>query len=129
MGHFFPLKDAQVFAIVPPSVQELGRASGFDLELEDRGNVGHDGLVAARNQLLGLAARDPLLAGVRPNSLDDTPQLHVDIDQAKASALGLSLDSTSTPPSARPGARAISTISSTAAASSTSICRAMRPTA
>ena len=91
MMHFFPLKDAQVFAIVPPSVQELGNATGFDLELEDRGNVGHDGLIAARNQLLGLAARDPMLAGVRPNSLDDTPQLHVDIDQGKASALGLSL--------------------------------------
>jgi multidrug efflux pump len=91
MGHFFPLKDAQVFAIVPPSVQELGNATGFDLELEDRGNIGHDGLMAARNQLLGLAARNPLLAGVRPNSLDDTPQVHVDIDQAKASALGISL--------------------------------------
>jgi multidrug efflux pump len=91
MGHFFPLKDAQVFAIGPPSIQELGNASGFDLELEDHGNIGHDGLIAARNQLLGLAARDPLLQQVRPNSLDDTPQLHVDIDQAKASALGLSL--------------------------------------
>ena len=82
-----------VFAIVPPSVQELGNATGFDLEMEDRGNIGHDGLIAARNQLLGLAARDPLLYQVRPNSLDDTPQLHVDIDQSKASALGISLAS------------------------------------
>jgi len=89
--HFKPLKEAQVFGITPPSIQELGRASGFDFELEDRGNIGHDRLIAARNQLLGLAARDPLLAGVRPNSLDDTPQLHVDIDQAKASTLGISL--------------------------------------
>jgi len=91
MMNFFPLKDAQVYAIVPPSVQELGNAIGFDLEMEDRGNVGHAGLIAARNQLLGLAARDPMLVGVRPNSLDDTPQLHVDIDQSKASALGVSL--------------------------------------
>jgi multidrug efflux pump len=90
-GHFMPLRDAQVFPIVPPSIQELGNATGFDLELEDRGNLGHDGLMAARNQLLGLAAKNPLLQGVRPNSLDDTPQLHVTIDQAKASALGLSL--------------------------------------
>ena len=90
-NHFTPLKEAQVFAIIPPSIQELGRASGFDFELEDRGNIGHDRLIAARNQLLGLAARDPLLAGVRPNSLDDTPQLHVDIDQSKASTLGISL--------------------------------------
>jgi hydrophobe/amphiphile efflux-1 (HAE1) family protein len=91
MMHFFPRNDAQVFAITPPSVQELGNATGFDLELEDRGNAGHEALIAARNQLLGLAARNPQLVGVRPNSLDDTPQLHVDIDQAKASALGVSL--------------------------------------
>jgi multidrug efflux pump len=90
-GHFYPLKDAQIFGITPPSIQELGNAAGFDLELVDRGNIGHDGLMAARNQLLGLAARDPLLSQVRPNSLDDTPQLHVDIDQAKASTLGISL--------------------------------------
>lgn len=91
MMHFFPYRDAQVFAIVPPSVQELGNATGFDLELEDHGTGGHQGLIAARNQLLGMANRDPLLVGVRPNSLDDTPQVHVDIDQAKASALGVSL--------------------------------------
>jgi multidrug efflux pump len=91
MMHFFPLKDAQVYAIVPPSVPGLGQSSGFDIQLEDRGNLGHAALIGARNQLLGMAARNPLLAGVRPNSLDDTPQLHIKIDQAKASALGLSL--------------------------------------
>jgi multidrug efflux pump len=85
------LRDALVFPIIPPSVQELGNATGFDLELEDHGNSGHLALIAARNQLLGLANRDPLLSQVRPNSLDDTPQLHVTIDQAKASALGVSL--------------------------------------
>jgi hydrophobe/amphiphile efflux-1 (HAE1) family protein len=88
---FFPIRDAQVYAIVPPAVQALGNATGFDIEMEDRGNLGHEGLIQARNQLLGLAARDPLLAGVRPNSLDDTPQVHIDIDQTKASALGVSL--------------------------------------
>ncbi len=91
MMHFFPLKDAQVYTIVPPSVPGLGQSSGFDIELQDRGNLGHEALIGARNQLLGMAARNPLLSGVRPNSLDDTPQLHVKIDQAKASALGLSL--------------------------------------
>jgi multidrug efflux pump len=90
---FFPLRDAQVYALVPPAVQALGNATGFDIQMEDRGNLGHAGLIAARNQLLGLAAKDPLLAGVRPNSLDDTPQLHIDIDQAKAGALGISLAS------------------------------------
>jgi len=88
---FFPIRDAQVYALVPPSVQELGNATGFDIQMQDRGNIGHDGLIAARNQLLGMAAQNSLLAGVRPNSLDDTPQVHIDIDQAKAGALGVRL--------------------------------------
>jgi multidrug efflux pump len=91
MKAFSQYRDAMVFALVPPAVQELGQSSGFDVEMEDRGALGHDALMKARNQFLGLAARDPLLAGVRPNGLDDTPQLHVDIDQEKAVTLGLSL--------------------------------------
>ncbi len=91
MRVFSKIRDAQVFALVPPAVQELGIATGFDLELEDRGNLGHDGLMKARNQLLGLAAQDPLLMAVRPNGLDDTPQLHIEIDQPKANALGISI--------------------------------------
>ncbi len=91
MGSFMKFRDAQVFAIVPPAVQELGQSSGFDVEMEDRGNLGHAGLMQARNQFLALAAKDPILAGVRPNGLDDAPQLHIDIDQDKASSLGLSL--------------------------------------
>jgi len=84
-------RDGMVFALVLPAVPELGVTSGFDLELEDRGNLGHAGLVAAQYQLLGLAAKDPMLAAVRPSGLQDTPQLHVDIDQPKANALGLSI--------------------------------------
>ncbi|HUO94198.1 MAG TPA: efflux RND transporter permease subunit [Rhizomicrobium sp.] len=91
MKAFSTIRDAQVFALVPPAVQELGNSSGFDLELEDRGGLGHDALVAAQNKLLAMAAHDPVLAQVRPNSLPDTPQLHVDIDQSKADALGLSI--------------------------------------
>jgi multidrug efflux pump len=87
--NFIRIPDAQVFPLVPPSVPELGFATGFDLEMEDRANLGHQGLIQARNMLLGLAARDPLLAGVRPNSLDDAQQLHIDIDQEKADALGV----------------------------------------
>jgi len=88
---FSKIRDAQVFALVPPSVPGLGQSGGFDFELEDRGNLGHQGLVAAQNQLLAMAAQDPKLMGVRPNGLPDTQQLHVDIDQNKAAALGLSL--------------------------------------
>jgi multidrug efflux pump len=91
MMAFAKFRDAMVFALVPPAVQELGQSSGFDVEMEDRGALGHDALMKARNQFLTMAARDALLAGVRPNGLDDTPQLHVDIDQEKAVTLGLSL--------------------------------------
>ncbi|HXC55059.1 MAG TPA: efflux RND transporter permease subunit [Rhizomicrobium sp.] len=91
MQAFSQYRDARVFALVPPAVQELGQASGFDVEMEDRGGIGHDGLMKARNQFLSLAAHDPVLAGVRPNGLDDTAQLHIDIDQEKAAALGLSI--------------------------------------
>ena len=86
---FSNLPEAQVFSIVPPSVPDLGIATGFDLQMEDRGNLGHDGLIHARNMLLDLAAQNPVLAQVRPNSLDDAQQLHINIDQEKASALGV----------------------------------------
>jgi hydrophobe/amphiphile efflux-1 (HAE1) family protein len=89
MMAFSRLRTAQVFVLAPPAVQELGNSTGFDVELEDRGGLGHDRLLAARNQFLGMAARDPLLTGVRPNSQEDTPQLHLDIDEARVGALGL----------------------------------------
>ncbi len=91
MRAFSQIRDGMVYALVPPAVQELGQSSGFDVEMEDRGGLGHDGLMKARNQFLMMAARDPLLAGVRPTGLDDTPQLHIDIDQEKATTLGLSI--------------------------------------
>jgi multidrug efflux pump len=85
------VRDGQVFLLVPPAVPGLGSTSGFDLELEDRAGLGHAKLIAAQNQLVQIAARDPILAGVRPNNQLDTPQLHLAIDQAKASALGLNI--------------------------------------
>jgi multidrug efflux pump len=89
---FFPqIRDAMVFAFAPPAALELGNANGFDMELEDRAGLGHEALMAARNQLLGLAAKNPTLFAVRPNGQDDMPEYRLDIDQQKASALGLSL--------------------------------------
>ena len=90
MGAFSKIRDAMVFAITPPAVPELGNASGFDFELEDIGGVGHDALMAARNQLLGMASQDPNLAGVRPNGQDDTPQFSINVDQSRAGAQGVS---------------------------------------
>jgi multidrug efflux pump len=89
---FFQYRDAMAFAIVPPSVIELGNASGFDVYLQDMGGVGHDALMNARNQLLGMAAQHPALAGVRPNGLNDEPQYQIVIDDEKAQVLGLSMN-------------------------------------
>ncbi|KVQ63058.1 efflux RND transporter permease subunit [Burkholderia territorii] len=88
-AHYAKYKDAVVIPFNPPSIPELGTAAGFDFELTDNAGLGHDALMAARNQLLGMAAKDPTLALVRPNGLNDTPQYKVDIDREKANALGV----------------------------------------
>ncbi|MFU2512162.1 efflux RND transporter permease subunit [Pseudoalteromonas sp. ASV78] len=89
MGYFSTIKEAFVFAFPPPAVVELGTANGFTLFLQDRVGLGHDKLLEARNMLLGMAAQSPVLAGVRPNGQEDKPELELDIDLAKAEALGL----------------------------------------
>ncbi len=89
--HFHQLREATVIAFAPPAALELGNASGFDFELEDRGNLGHEKLMQARGQLLGIASKEPAIGLVRPNGLDDEPQYTLDIDWEKASALGLSI--------------------------------------
>jgi multidrug efflux pump len=96
MAHFAPNRDAQIFAFQPPAVQDLGNATGFDLELVDQGNLGHDKLLAARNQLLGMAARDPNVIAVRPNGIEDAPQYQLLVDRQKANALGVSTADIST---------------------------------
>ncbi|WAJ70344.1 efflux RND transporter permease subunit [Catenovulum adriaticum] len=91
MGYFSQLKEAMVFAFVPPAISQLGTASGFDFQLQDLGGLGHEALINARNQVLGMAAKDERLVGVRPNGKEDTAQFKIDIDQQKALALGVSL--------------------------------------
>ncbi|MBX3694451.1 MAG: efflux RND transporter permease subunit [Steroidobacteraceae bacterium] len=93
MAALSQIKDAFAFAFSPPPMPELGTASGFAFFLKDNGGQGHEALVAARNQLLGAAAQSPLLTNVRPNGQEDTPQLRVEVDVDKASALGLSIAS------------------------------------
>ncbi|MBE7926442.1 MULTISPECIES: efflux RND transporter permease subunit [Pseudomonadaceae] len=88
---FSTFRDAMVFAFAPPAVMELGNATGFNFFLQDRAGVGHDALMAARNQFLGLASQHPMLAGVRPNGLNDEPQYRLLIDDEKARVLGVSL--------------------------------------
>jgi HAE1 family hydrophobic/amphiphilic exporter-1 len=89
MGAFSKIRNAMVFAFAPPAVLELGMAKGFDFQLLDRGGMGHAKLLAARNQLLGMAAQEPALAKVRPNGLEDVPEYRVDVDWDRAGALGV----------------------------------------
>lgn len=93
MGAFSRIREAMVFAFPPPAVVELGNAKGFDFQLLDRGGLGHAALIGARNQLLGMAARDPRLAAVRPNGMEDVPEYRIDVDWEKAGALGVPIAS------------------------------------
>ena len=90
---FSQYRDAMAFAFPPPSVIELGMGRGFDFQLLDRGGMGHDKLMAARNQLLGMAMQDKRLVSVRPNGMEDVPQYKMDVDWAKAGALGVPITS------------------------------------
>jgi multidrug efflux pump len=91
MAAFSRIRDGMVFAFSPPAVRGLGNSNGFELQLQDRGGLGHEALMEARNELIALAARNPALAGVRPNGQDDTPQFRIDVDRRRAGALGLQL--------------------------------------
>jgi multidrug efflux pump len=90
-ARFAQIKDATVFAFVPPAIPEMGNATGFDFYLQNQGGLTHDELMAARNQFLGLASQDPRLFMVRPNGLDDEPQYQVLIDDEKVRALQINL--------------------------------------
>lgn len=91
-GAFSKIQDAMAFPILPPPIQELGNATGFNMQLLDRSGLGHEALMNARNQVLSMAGKNPKLVGVRPNGLSDVPQFKINIDSEKASALGVSLD-------------------------------------
>ncbi|ARU93285.1 efflux RND transporter permease subunit [Tatumella citrea] len=97
MAALSQIKDAFVIPFNLPAIIELGNATGFDFELIDQGNLGHEKLLEARNQLLGMAAQHPdVLVGVRPNGMEDTPQYKLIIDQEKANALGVSISDINT---------------------------------
>ena len=89
-GALSGIADAIVYPLSPPPIRELGNATGVTARLQDRAGLGHDALVGARNQLLGLAGNSAVLRGVRPEGLEDAPQLRLEIDRDKASALGVS---------------------------------------
>ncbi|MEK0435780.1 MAG: hypothetical protein RL369_1829, partial [Pseudomonadota bacterium] len=86
------IRDAIVFTVNPPAIRELGNATGFSLRLQDRAGLGHDALLAARNQLLGMMSKSEVIKSARPEGMEDSPQLRLDIDRDKANALGLSLN-------------------------------------
>jgi len=91
-GAFFGIKEAQIFVVNLPTVQGLGQFGGFDMWLQDRGGVGYEQLTQARNILLGKAAQESdLLTGVRPNGLENAPQLQLHVDRVQAQTMGLSV--------------------------------------
>ncbi|HYR26714.1 MAG TPA: efflux RND transporter permease subunit, partial [Aquabacterium sp.] len=94
-GALMGIRDAFIFPLNPPPIRELGNATGFSVRLQDRGGLGHDALLAARNQFLGMSRTSKVLAGVRPDGLEDAPQLQLDIDREKAYALGVSFENIS----------------------------------
>ncbi len=96
LGALAGIRDAVIFPLSPPPIRELGVASGFTFRLQDRAGAGHEALVSARNQMLGMASKSPLLTQVRPDGLEDGPQLQIDIDRDKANALGVSFDAINT---------------------------------
>jgi len=90
MRNLYSVKDASIYAFIPPAILEMGNATGFEFMLVDRGGLGHTALMNARNQMLGMAAQNPKLVGVRPNGLSDVPQYTLHINYEKAEALGVS---------------------------------------
>jgi multidrug efflux pump len=95
-GGLSGIRDAFIFPLSPPPIPELGSSSGFSFRLQDRVGLGRDALLAARGQLLGLAAKSSVITQVRPDGLEDAPQLQLDIDRDKASALGVNYESINT---------------------------------
>ena len=91
MAFFSTIKEARVFALAPPAIQGMGNSNGFDFYLQDINGAGHDALIKARNELLAAAGQSKSIINTRPNGQEDEPQYSVEIDQEKASALGLSL--------------------------------------
>ena len=91
-GGLSGIRDASIFPLSPPPIPDLGSASGFSFRLQDRAGLGHQALLDARNQLLGMASTSKLLTGLRPDGLEDAAQLQLDIDRDKASAQGVSFD-------------------------------------
>ncbi len=88
----FAIKQAFIFAVNVPPIPELGAIGGFDFQLQDRGGLGRAALLAARNQMLGMASQNPNLAGVRPEGQEPAPQLYLDVDKVRASQLGIDMN-------------------------------------
>jgi multidrug efflux pump len=91
-GAFSSIKEAQIFVVNLPTVQGLGQFGGFDMWLQDRAGADRAALTQARNTLLGAAAQNPVLTGVRPNGLENAPQLQLHVDRVQAQSMGMSVN-------------------------------------
>ncbi|HET8701086.1 MAG TPA: multidrug efflux RND transporter permease subunit [Nitrococcus sp.] len=91
-GALQSIRDAQIFVVNLPTVQGLSQFGGFDMYLQDRAGAGREALARAQDTLLAAANKDPVLAGVRANTLEPAPQLHLTVDRVQAQSMGLSVD-------------------------------------
>ena len=89
---FASLRDGATMAVPPPPIEGLGNSGGFSLRLQDRGGLGREALLAARDQLLGQANGNPLILYAMMEGLAEAPQLRLDIDREKARALGVGFE-------------------------------------
>ncbi len=92
---FASISDGTVMAVTPPPIDGLGTSGGFSLRLQDRGGLGREALLKARDQLLGQANGNPLFLYAMMEGLAEAPQLRLDIDRDKARTLGVSFESIS----------------------------------
>ena len=87
----FRIKQAFIFALNVPPIPELAATGGFDFRLEDRSGLGREKLIEARNMVLGMASKNPVIGSVRPEGQEDGPQLQIEVDRLKAKALGIDI--------------------------------------
>ncbi len=89
------ITDGAVMTLNPPAIDSLGNSSGFAMRLQALGGQSAQDLLAAQDQLLGLAAQNPRLLGVYPEGLPPGATVELKIDRAKAEALGVSFEAIS----------------------------------
>ncbi|ASK19549.1 efflux RND transporter permease subunit [Halomonas sp. N3-2A] len=85
------LKEGFAFAFMPPPILGLGNGSGYQMFIEDRGNLGYGALQGAVNQLQGAIAQTPGMGFPISSYQSNVPQLDAEVDRLRAKAQGVPL--------------------------------------